>query len=44
MIADDELPVEVVTERMKMTKVAVWKAVSRVRRLLRDELSDLHKA
>jgi RNA polymerase sigma factor (sigma-70 family) len=34
--------VKEVTEQLGMTNVAVWQAVSRVKRKLREELSDLH--
>ena len=42
MLVDNEQTVEAATQELAMSKEAVWKALSRVKRLLREELRHLH--
>lgn len=41
-VVEEEVSVAQVTNQLEMSKEAVWKAISRVKRMMREELRDLH--
>jgi RNA polymerase sigma-70 factor (ECF subfamily) len=44
LVVLEERPVPDVMQRLGMTKVAIWAALSRVRRMLREDLKDLYES
>ena len=43
LAADDGRSAEEISQALDMSKMAVWQAMSRVKRMLREELRDLHE-